>query len=297
MTATRQDDADRERRVGYLCAFAVLFIWAGFLVSSRLGAKQAFTPYDIALLRYAGGMATVLPFVLRAGLPRIALPRALALTATAGFGFPILAYLGFTMAPAADGAVMLPGLLPFVAALLFRLVFGEAFSRRRLVSLAIVAVGIALLGSETLGAYPDAWRGDLLFLGGVTSWAFYMVLVRRWGVGAMDATFAIALLGLPLYLPAWWLLLPSNLGAVPLGAIIYQMAFQGAFALVAAGFLFTRAMQALGQAKLTTITAMVPALAALAAWPLLGEPLGPAGLAGVVLVGAAIALAVQAPRT
>ena len=296
MTATISSEARRERRIGYLCAFAVLFIWAGFLVSSRLGAKQAFTPYDLAALRYTGGFLTVLPFVARNGLPRIALSRGLALTLTAGFGFPIFAYLGFAMAPAAHGAVMLPGLLPFVAALLFRLAFGEAFSGRRLVSLGVVALGIALLASDTVGLYPGAWRGDLLFLGGVTSWGLYMVLVRRWGVAASDATFAIALFGLPIYLPLWWFLLPSNLGAVPVGAIVYQLVFQGAFALVAAGFLFTRAMVALGQAKLTTITALVPALAALAAWPLLGEPLGAAGIAGVVLVGAAIVLAVQAPR-
>lgn len=290
-------EARRERRTGYLCAFAMVFIWAGFLVSSRLGMKQAFTPYDLALLRYAGGFLTVLPFVAWVGLPRIAPTRALALTATAGFGFPILAYLGFSLAPTAHGAVMLPGLLPFVAAFLFRLVFAEAFSRTRMISLGIVALGIALLAGDTMGYYPGALRGDLLFLGRVTSWGLYMVLVRCWRVGALDATFAIVLIGLPLYLPVWWLLLPSNLESVAWGAIACQLMFQGTFALVAAGFLFTHALEALGQARLTTITALVPALAALAAWPLLGEPLEPAGLAGVVLVSVAIVLAVRAPRT
>lgn len=286
-----------DRRIGYLCAFAVLFIWAGFLVSSRLGAKQDFTPYDVALLRYAGGFLTVLPIVARRGLPRVELRHGLGLTASAGFGFPILAYIGFTFAPAAHGAVMLPGMLPFVSAFLFRLAFAERIAPARLLGLAIVAAGIGLLASDTVGAHPGAWRGDLLFLGGVSAWGIYMVLVRRWGVGALDATLSIALLGLPLYLPVWWLALPSNLAAVAWGPIAYQLVFQGSLALVAAGFLFTRAMAALGAQTLTTITALVPAMAALAAWPLLGEKLGMAGIAGVLLVGAAIVLAVQGSRT
>jgi drug/metabolite transporter (DMT)-like permease len=46
----------------------------------------------------------------------------------------------------------------------------------------------------------------------------------------------------------------------------------------------------------TAITAVVPALAALAAWPLLGEPLGAAGLTGVGLVTAAMLLGVAETR-
>jgi drug/metabolite transporter (DMT)-like permease len=291
------DDPRRERRIAYLCAFAVLFIWTGFMIFGRLSARQAFTPYDVALLRYAGGFATALPIALVRGLPRVSFARGVALTASAAYAFPILAYIGFTLAPAAHGGVMLPGMLPFVAAALFALVFRDAFSRTRLVSLGIVAVGIALLAFDTLPAHPGAWRGDLLFLGGSTAWAIYMALVRHWGIGALDATLIVALLGLPLYLPVWWLALPSNLGAVPWGPIIVQTVFQGAIALVLAGFLFTRAMATLGAARLTTITALVPGMAALAAWPLLDEPLGMAGIAGVLLVGGAIVLAVRQPRT
>jgi drug/metabolite transporter (DMT)-like permease len=287
----------RERRIAYGCAFAVLFIWAGFMIFGRLSAKQAFTPYDVALLRYAGGFATALPIALLRGFPRMPVLRGLALTASAAYAFPIMAYIGFTLAPAAHGGVMLPGMLPFVAAALFRMVFRDPFSRARWISLGIVAAGIALLAIDTLPAHPGAWRGDLLFLGGTTAWAIYMVLVRHWRIGALDATLAVALLGLPLYLPVWWLMLPSNLAAVPLGPIVTQTIFQGAIALVLAGFLFTRAMATLGAARLTIITALVPGMAALAAWPLLDEPLGMAGIAGVGLVGVAIVLAVRGGRT
>jgi drug/metabolite transporter (DMT)-like permease len=47
---------------------------------------------------------------------------------------------------------------------------------------------------------------------------------------------------------------------------------------------------------LTAITAVVPALTALAAWPLLGEPLGAEGLTGVGQVSAAMLMGVVQAR-
>jgi drug/metabolite transporter (DMT)-like permease len=186
----------------------------------------------------------------------------------------------------------MPGMLPFTTAALGAWLLADTWTRRRAVSLAVVAGGIALLGFATFGDHPGAWRGDLLFLVASTSWAFYTVLVRRWRVPAMPATLAIALLAAPLYLPVWWLFLPSNLGAVPLGAVAFQFVYQGFFAVLVAGFLFTRAVVAIGAPRTTAITSLVPAMAALAAWPLLDEPLGALGLAGVALVTAGMLLAV-----
>jgi drug/metabolite transporter (DMT)-like permease len=285
----------RERRIGYLCAFAVLFVWAGFLLSSRLSQQQDFTPWDVAALRYAGAFVAALPFVAWLGLPRLPPVRTMAVVATAAFGFPLFAYHGFSFAPAAHGGVMLPGTLPFLTAALGAVLLAEAWTQRRVVSLAVVACGILLLASDTFGAHPDAWRGDLLFLAGSCCWATYTVLVRLWGVSAVTATLSAALWAAPVYLPVWWLLLPSNLAAVPAGPVAWQFIYQGVFAVLVAGFLFTRAVTAIGAPRTTTITSLVPAMAALAAWPLLGEPLGALGLVGVGLVSAGMVLGVLNP--
>ena len=53
------------------------------------------------------------------------------------------------------------------------------------------------------------------------------------------------------------------------------------------------AQAALGAGPTTSITAAVPALAALGAWPLLGEPLGAFGLLGVALVCVGMLLGVS----
>ncbi|MBU8546076.1 MULTISPECIES: DMT family transporter [Roseomonadaceae] len=282
----------RERRIGFACAFAVLFVWTGFLLSSRLSASQALTPWDVAMLRYAGAFLAAMPLVAVLGRPRLPPLRLLPILASASFGFPILAYHGFTLAPAAHGGVMLPGTLPFLTAALGAAFLGESWTRRRVASLVVVAMGIGLLASDTFGSHPGAWRGDLLFLGGSCCWAVYTLLIRLWGIGAMQATLSIALWSAPVYLPVWWFLLPSSMGTASTGAVLYQLAYQGIGATILAGLLFTRAVTALGAPTTTTITALVPGMAALAAWPLLAEPLGLAGFLGVGLVSAGMILMV-----
>jgi drug/metabolite transporter (DMT)-like permease len=285
-----------ERRIGYLCAVAVLFVWAGFLLTARLGTKQAFTAWDVAALRYAGSFLAVLPLLAVFGFPRLPPLRTAAVVATAAFGFPLLAYLGFSFAPVSHGAVLNPGLLPFWTALLGALFLGEGFPARRVVSLLVVAGGIVLLALDTFGEHPGAWPGDLMFMAGSFAWAVYTTLVRRWGVSAVQATLAVAFWAAPVYLPVWWFLLPSNLAAVPPGPIAFQFLYQGILAVLVAGFLFTRAVTAIGAPRTTTITALVPGMAALSAWPLLGEPLGALGLVGIALVTAGMIIGVLQPR-
>ncbi|EFH10878.1 DMT family transporter [Teichococcus cervicalis] len=286
----------RERAIGLACAFAVVLVWSGFALSGRLSARQAFTPWDVGALRYAGSLLAGLALAWRFGWPRLPLYQIAGLTAGAAFGFPLAAYWGFSYAPAAHAGVLLTGMLPFITALLAALWLGEGFSRQRLLSLGVVAGGIALLASDTFAAYPGAWRGDLLFLAGSFSWAVFTVLLRRWRVPAITATTVLALYPPFLYLPLWALFLPSQLAEAAPGAIAYQFVYQGFIAVVVAGFLFSRAVVAIGGALTTTITALTPALSALAAWPLLGEALGPLGLAGVALVSLGMALGVLRGR-
>jgi drug/metabolite transporter (DMT)-like permease len=288
--------AARERRIGLACAFSVLFIWTGFILVSRFSAKGLLTPWDMAALRLSGAFLSALPIALRLGWPRLPLAHAAAIVATAGLGFPLLAFAGFRFAPASHGGVMLPGMLPLQVALLLWIVVGERWTPARLAALGLVAPGVALLAHDTFGAHPGAWRGDLLLFCGSFSWAVFTVLIRVWRIPALQATLAIALCSAPLYLPVWLLFLPSRIGQAPAGEVLFQLAYQGALAVVTAGFLFTRALLALGPVPVTAITAVVPALTALAAWPLLGEPLGLQGLLGVGLVTAAMLLGVAQTR-
>ncbi|HYF07054.1 MAG TPA: DMT family transporter [Acetobacteraceae bacterium] len=280
----------------WICAGALLLVWVAFHLMSRFTTQQALTAWDVAALRYAGAFLCALPLLAWHGLPRLAPGRAALVLVFAGFGFPLGAYAGYQLAPAAHGATVMAAGLPVVAALLGAALRQSRLTGRRALSLATVVAGSLLLGITTSGVYAGAWRGDLLFLAAVSSWAVFTVLVQRWQLSALDTTLAIGLLAAPIFLPVWWLALPSGMSGASWQAIVTQLVFQGAFASVIAGILYTRCVTALGPGTTTMIGAAVPALAALLAWPLLGEVLPVLGLVAIGLVTAGLLLAVGRDR-
>jgi drug/metabolite transporter (DMT)-like permease len=262
---------------------------------SRLTTRQALTPWDVAALRYGGAFLAVLPLVAWRGWPRIPLRRWPPVALCAGLGFPLGAYAGYQLAPASHGAVVMAAGLPVATALL-----GAALGQGRVgpwrgASLVLVAAGALLLGVATGGTHPGAWRGDLIFLAAVSCWAVYTLLVQRWRLPALEATMAVALATAPAYLPVWWWALPSSVAGASWQVLLAQGLFQGLGAAVVAGLLYTQAVRAIGPGPTTMIGAVVPALAALAAWPLLGEALPPLGLLAVLLASGGMALGVLRP--
>lgn len=300
----------RARWIGAACALAVLAIWTSFILVARLSARHTLTAFDIAFLRFLTSGLVALPFAvwrwpaLRAGLGADrALARGAALAGVAGLGYCALAYSGFFFAPAAHAAVLLPGSLPMWTALFAWLLLGERLTRWRVLGLLLIVAGDLLVGGSSLrSAFEggETWKGDLLFLAASMSWAVYGVLCRRWQVGAADATLAIALgclvSAVPVYAGAVALgLVPSGLGAAPWREIAFQAVYQGVFAMLIAGFAFTQVVATFGPVRTTMMTALVPSLAALAAVPLLGEPLGAAALGGLLCVTAGLLLGLRAP--
>lgn len=290
------DTATRERRIGWICAVLLLAVWASFHLVSRFVVRDTLTSWDVAALRYGGAFLCVLPIVTLRGLPRIAPRRLPPVVLSAGFGFPLLAYAGYHLAPAAHGATVMAAGLPAVTALLGMLAGMSRIGRRQALGLGLIVLGSLALAALSGGDWSGAWRGDLLFLAAVSSWAVYTLLVQRWRLPALDTTVAIGLAAAPVYLPIWWLFLPSGMSGASWGAILGQAAFQGVAAAVLAGILYTRSVAALGPAVTTMIGAAVPGLVALAAWPLLGEALGLPALLAILLVSGGMLLGMGGSR-
>ena len=248
------------------------------------------------MLRYAGAFLCVLPLMAARGLPRIAPRRLAAVLVFAGFGFPLGAYAGYQLAPAAHGATVMAAGLPAMTALLGAAAGQGGVTARRIIGLGIIILGSLMLAWVTSGAWEGAWRGDLLFLAAVSSWSVYTLLVQRWALPALDTTIAIGLVAAPVFLPVWLLALPSGMESASWGAILSQAAFQGAGASVIAGILYTRSVAALGPSATTMIGAAVPALVALTGWPLLGEALSLPAVLAVLTVSAGMVVAMSRAR-
>jgi drug/metabolite transporter (DMT)-like permease len=279
-------------RAGLIAAFFTICIWTGFILVSRYGGKGVLTGWDVTALRFGVGALIALIF-----LPRVTLPPykvILLFSVFGGIGYSVVVYAGFRMAPAAHAAVLLPGALPFATAVIAWLWLRQKPSAAQRMALMLVFIGIALTAADTFshGAHLTGTQmfGDLLFLCGSSSWAVFTLLLRRYPMEPLTAAVTTTLGSATLYLPVWWLFLPSTLNQAPLAEIAMQAAYQGVLVVFVAMMLYTFAARRLGAQTVTLLMAIVPGVSALAAVPVLGEPLSLLTLAGLgaVTMGAVL---------
>ena len=286
-------------RAGWLAVAATICIWTGFILVSRAGGKGVLTGWDVAALRFGVGALIAVCF-----LPRVSLPplKVIALFSVfGGIGYAVAVYSAFRMAPAAHASVLMPGALPFSTAVIAWLWLRQAPSRPQRIALGLVFAGIVLTAADTLshGAQITGMQlvGDVLFLCGSSAWATFTLLLRRYPMQPLAATVATTLGSAAVYLPIWWLFLPSTLEQAPVAEIAMQAVYQGVLVVLVAMLLYTMAVRHLGPQTVALLMAVVPGLSALAAVPVLGEPLSLLALAGLGAVTAGAVLgARQAPK-
>ena len=302
-----------QKWLGVGCAVAVLCIWSSFILIARSSAKHTLTPFDIAFLRFLFSGLAVLPLLLwrftRIGglvsvLGGVNLRRTLQLGAIAGVGYCCLAYTAFFLAPAAHGSVLLPGSLPLWTALLAAALLGERIQPWRAAGLTLIVLGDLMVGATSLLLAfrgGDVWKGDLLFLATSLTWALYTVLCRKWRIGAVEATVAVAFSCLITFVPLYALgaslgLWPSRLAEASWRELGFQAVYQGGIAMLIAGVAYTQVVTTFGPMRTVMITALVPVISALGAVPLLGEPLTPTVLIGLGFVTLGLLLGLRAVR-
>ena len=291
--------APSSSRAGWIAVAATICIWTGFILVSRAGGKGMLTGWDVAALRFGVGGLLSLFFLSRVCLPPL---KVIALFSVfGGIGYAVTVYSAVRLAPAAHASVLMPGALPFATAVIAWLWLRHAPSRVQRVALGLVFAGIVLTAADTLshGAQITGLQlvGDALFLCGSSAWAVFTLLLRRYPMQPLAATVATTLGSAVAYLPIWWLFLPSTLAQAPVAEIALQAIYQGVLVVFVAMLLYTFAVRQIGAQPVALMMAVVPGLSALAAVPVLGEPLSLLSLAGLAAVTAGAVLgARQAPK-
>jgi drug/metabolite transporter (DMT)-like permease len=157
-----------------------------------------------------------------------------------------------------------------------------------------------MIATDSLSAqgHLTGWQlvGDLLFICAAFSWAIFTVLLRENPMPPLAAAVATVLAGALMYLPIWWLFLPSTLLLAPSHEIAMQALYQGVLVVFVALITYAHAVRQLGPQIVALTLAMVPVLASLGAVPLLDEPLSMLALTGLLAVTAAAVLGVRASR-
>ncbi len=211
-------------------------------------------------------------------------------------GWHLLTAHGVSLIPAGR-AVIIAFTMPLWAALLAAPLLGEALTRRKLLGLGLGLGGMAcLIGPEAaaLGAAP---LGAFLVLAAAFSWALGSLLFKRFAWTTPTIVLAgwqLLAGGLPVALGA--LVIegvpdPTALSRTAQAALVYTIAFPMIFchwAWFKLVGLFPAAIAAIG-------TLAIPVVGVLASALLLGEAVGPAELAALVLVCLGLAAVLARP--
>lgn len=281
--------------LGGACGLGAALCWALGFVATRHGLKIGFTPADLLMHRFFWSGIVFLPLVLRAGLRDlcgIGWGRGLALMILGGPVMSLISYVGFVFVPLGHGSVIQPSCATLGGLLLAVVWLRESVSRSRVFGAVVIIVGLAVIGSESIGHIgASGVLGDLIFVLTGFMFASFAALVRYWRVSAFSAATVISVLSLSLF-PVY--AVSGGLGraaAIGFQENALQAVAQGVLAGPAAMYLFTLSIQRLGVARAAVFPATVPALTLLLGWLLIGEPPTALQAAGLVTVLAGFYLA------
>lgn len=279
---------------GILAGLAAAAIWGAWPVASRFGVQQTLTPMDLTMVRFLVAGLILLPIVLRQGHGGLGWGRAFVLAIGAGAPYMLVTSSGFTFAPAGHGGLIIPGFMLTTSTLAGWLILKDAPDRKRWIGLAIVLSGVATMASAAVmdsTGFDALWKGHLLFAGGGLLWASYTVASRKWTVAPLHATALVSVISLVLFAPVYLVQRGTAFLQAPLGELLFQGLAQGVFSAVLALLFYTKAVAVLGAGRAAVFGALVPGLAALFAYPALGEIPSMRHLVGLGLVAVGTVLA------
>jgi drug/metabolite transporter (DMT)-like permease len=271
---------------GYFFAIVTILIWAGFVLVARMGGISELNIFDITALRFGVASLVLLPLWLFWKRVPLFNKSVLSLALSGGLGYSLTVYFAFKHAPAAHGAVLLSGLLPFFVPLVAWVMLREPLRRNLKLALPVIALGVICLGVDIFSRSENTLPGDLLLITSSMIWAVYTILAKRSGYGAWEVAIGGALLSALIFLPIYLLFLPKAIMTAPLHDIFLQGIYQGLVVAVIAMLTYMATMTRLGPAKTGACMAMVPAVAGIGASLILGEALNVWLISGLLATSA-----------
>jgi len=272
---------------GIAAVLCVMTVYALNFVGARYSMLHGLTSLDLAALRYSVAGLMMLPNFVRLGprLGGLGWRRAIALTGLAGSPYVLVFFAGLSLAPAAHGAVLNPGIVPSVVYIGLVVLGRQRFSTVRIATLLVIVGGLVLVTGASFTIRGAVLAGDaLLFLTGI-SWGLFTLFARLWEVRPAHAATIISVLSM-IYVPIYFLFFYRGFGSVSLPHILAQAAFQGFLMSLAALYFITFAVRRLGAQLTSLFSPMIPVMTTLLAVPLLAEIPTAAQWAGVALVAA-----------
>lgn len=254
--------------IGY--ALVAVMIWTGFILVSKAGALAALAIPDMIMVRFGTAFLLFSPAIWRHR--RIIFQwRMGVLGAIGGLAYALCVFNGFSLAPATHAAILLPGLMPIMIAVLAYFIAGERNSTASWLGILISSLGIVTLLIDTILTDNRYWQGDASFVIACVCWGIFTVLLRRWKFAPWHATLGIIAVTTLLFTPVYALFLPHHITDTSWQMIGLQAFYQGVMATTIQMVFYGRAVHLIGATKMGGLMALVPVFASILAVPLFNE--------------------------
>lgn len=274
----------------------VVLIWGGNFAVLK-NAYTQIAPFPFAALRFA--LATVLMMLLlwwREGdvrFPAGSFWKFLWLGIVGNTIYQAMFANGLALTTSANSSLV-ASTSPIAVALAGGLIGSERITRFTVIGLALALGGILIVVSSRGAALSSRTiTGDLLVLGSVFCWAAYVLGMRtvKDHISSLRATTLTMITGSPGLILFG---MPGLIGMHKAGwrgigaAAVFGIVYSAALALVTCYLLYNRNVRLIGGVKTTIYGCMIPAVAALIAWPVLGERPTLLQAAGAALIVAGV---------
>ena len=291
---TSGNTADRQRAVGVVAALIATLIWSSWTVVSKMGVSSELLAQDLAAIRFGLSGLLSVPIVLYFKPFRTMSPwRVAALAATGGIPYVLLLYFGFEFAPASHAGVLVNGLVPAVTVAYRSFATSSKPRTSEVTGVLCILAGVTLVVAVTSGSNGAHLVGDSMFIAAAFLFAGFLSLSAKWKAGPAQILFALSLVGGLIYLPIWWLVLPTTLLTVPPSAILLQALYQGLLAPMVGMLLIALATARTGPVMVATVLSSVPILSAVLAAMWLDERIAAAGWIGIGLATAGVLFTIR----
>ncbi|MFZ9200159.1 MAG: DMT family transporter [Paracoccaceae bacterium] len=287
------------KRPLWLIAAPVIFLilWSAGFAVAKIAVTHA-APLTVLALRYCLVLLLLIPvaLVLRPPMPS---RRGVLDVAVVGFLIQVvyfgLCYVAFKSGVSAGAVAIIVCLQPILVALVAPRLVGERIGRWGWVGLALGLAGAALaIFGRSAVAVENTFGVVMTFLAllGITAGTLYE---KRFGVThhPVSANLIQYAVGAGFCLPAAWA--SESMTVVWDAEFVWAMAYLVLANSLLAMSLLLAMIRAGEVARVSSLFYLVPALAALCAWPLLGEVMPPAAWAGMALAGLGVALVSRKP--
>ncbi len=254
----------------------VALCWSGSWTAGKLGVG-AVPPIELSAIRFAVAGVLMLA-IARATGASLGLARWKLLLVAAFFGifaYNALVFVGLTLGPASDGALIVPTLNP-VLTVLFASVLGERLTRNKLAGVGVATLGaIVVVVSAQSGTELSSQRllSDLMMLGGAACWSVYATIgaiTTRTG-SPLGVTAVACLAGAAMLFPFGFLEKGyQDVPAWPASAWL-DIAYLVVFATIVGFVLFYWAVRRFGAGLASIMSYLVPIFAVTQAVFLLNE--------------------------